>query len=186
MSGRRGALDRLAERVMDLDSPAYGDEREKAVSLEASGLGLRVAFCAGMVGSLVAAVTGHPVVAVALLVMVFMPAGAAVWYARRRGVDLQQLLETAGTRSAYTATVLYGAGTTLTFTALTYLAFAGRPLLRLPEVEVVPGEGFVGGFVQGGAAGGVVGGLATVVAGVLGMRRAAHRSASSGDGDPVG
>lgn len=181
MSGRRGALDRLAERVMDLDSPAYGDEREKAVSLEASAFGLTVAFGVGLVGALVAAVTGYPVVAVALLAMVLLPAAATGWYARRRGVDVQRLVDTAGARSTYTAAVLYGAGTALVFLALSYLALAGRPVVSLPDAGVVPGEGFLGGFLQGGAVGGVLGGLATVVAGVLGMRRADRRAPDAGD-----
>ena len=36
MERNRDVLDRAADRVMDLDSPAWGDERERAVFMESS------------------------------------------------------------------------------------------------------------------------------------------------------
>ena len=58
MTRRRNVLDRVAERVMDLDSPAYGDERERAVFMESNSFGLTSGFYVGLLGAVVASIFG--------------------------------------------------------------------------------------------------------------------------------
>lgn len=169
---RRTALDRVAERVMDLDSPAYGDERERAVVMESSTFGLTTGLYAGVLGAVVAAVLGLVLLPAALLVLTVLPAFAARWYAGRRGVDLRRLAELAGARSTVIGIAVGGAGTVLTFAAMAYTVVAGHPLVALPSFEVTPGEGFLGGMAQGALVGGIIGGLAGIIGGVRSYRRA--------------
>ncbi len=179
MTHRPTMLDRVAERIMDLDSPAYGDERERAVFMEASSFGLTTALYAGLVSAFVASVFGFLLLPVVLLVVTLLPSGAAVWYARRRDVDVQKLAENAGARSTMVSIVVFGAMMTLTFAAMTYTVFAGHALLAAPRIEVTPGEGFIGGMAQGAVVGGMIGGLAAVIGGVFSFRRARrHRDGS--------
>lgn len=172
MTRKRNVLDRAAERVMDLDSPAYGDERERAVFMESSSFGLTTGLYLGVLGAVVASIFGLVLLPVALLVMTILPSAAAMWYAKRRGVNPQELAENAGARSTMVGIVVYGAAMVLTFAAMSYTVFAGQPVLPAPSLEVVPGEGFVGGMAQGAVIGGVLGGGAAIVGGVVSFRRA--------------
>ncbi|PPB50362.1 hypothetical protein C4K88_00090 [Arthrobacter pityocampae] len=172
MTHRPNKLDRVAERIMDLDSPAYGDERERAVFMEASTFGLTTALYAGLVSAFLASVFGFLLLPVVLLVVTLLPSGAAVWYARRRNVNVQMLAETAGARSTMVSTVVFGAMMTLTFAAMAYTIFAGQPLLTISRIEVTPGEGFFGGMAQGAVVGGMIGGLAAIIGSLLSFRRA--------------
>lgn len=175
MTRERKALDRMADRVMDLDSAAYGDERERAVFLESGTFGLTAGLYVGLLGAVVASLLGLVLLPVALLVMTILPSGAAVWYAKRRAVDLHELSDRSGSRSTMVGIAAFGAATTLTFAAMTYTVFAGQPPLPAPSFEVTPGEGFLGGMAQGAVVGGMFGGLATIVGGVLSYRRASSR-----------
>jgi len=180
MTRRRNVLDRVAERVMDLDSPAYGDERERAVFMESNSFGLTSGFYVGLLGAVVASIFGLVLLPAALLVMTILPAAAALWYARRRGVDLQKLAENAGARSTMIGIVVYGAAGVLTSAAMTYTVFTGQPVLPVPPLEVTPGQGFMGGMAQGAVVGGMLGGAATIVGGVYSYRRANRRRQTSG------
>lgn len=180
MTRRRTVLDRLSDRVMDLDSPAYGDERERAVFMEASSFGLTTGLLAGVLGASVSALFGLVLLPIALLVVTLLPAGAAVWYAKRRGVDLQELADRAGARSTLVYAFVLGGGAVLTFAAMTWTVFTGEGLIPPPSVDVVPGEGFLGGMAQGAVIGGVLGGLAAIVGTVL-ARRKAGRGPAAGD-----
>jgi hypothetical protein len=175
MTRDKTALDRMADRVMDLDSRAYGDERERAVFMESSSFGLTTALYLGLFGAIVSAVLGLVLVPVLLLAMVILPGAAAAWYARRRGVDLQQLAENAGERSTMIALVSFGAGTVLTFGAMSYSVISGDPLLSPPSIDVTFGDGFAGGAAQGALVGGMIGGLAAVAGVVHSYRRASRR-----------
>lgn len=172
MMHRPTMFDRVAERIMDLDSPAYGDERERAVFMEASSFGLTAALYAGLLSAFTASLFGFLLLPVVLLVVTLLPSGAAVWYARRRGVDVRKLAESAGARSTMVSIVVFGAVMVLTFAAMTYTVFTGSPLLPVPRIDVTPGEGFFGGMAQGAVIGGMIGGLATVIGGLHSYRRA--------------
>lgn len=180
MKRRRNVLDRVAEQVMDLDSPAYGDERERAVFMESSTFGLTTGLYVGVFAAVIASVFGLVLLPVALLVMTILPWAAALWYARRRGVNLQELAESAGARSTMVSILVHGTAMVLTFAAMAYTVFMGQPVLPAPSIEVIPGEGFLGGMAQGAVVGGMLGGLAAIVAGVLSFRRANRRSKASG------
>lgn len=182
MTRRTSRLDRAAEKIMDVDSPAYGDERERAVIMESNAFGLTAALYIGLLGALVAAAFGLILLPVALLVLTGMlPSLAALWYAKRRGVNPQKLAETAGARSTMVGVTVFGIGMVLTSAAIAYTVFAGQPLLTPPRFDVTPGEGFFGGMAQGAPIGGVIGGLAAILGGVQGYRRA-NRMRGAGEG----
>lgn len=173
MTRRPGKLDRAAERIMDLDSPAYGDERERSVFMESNAFGLTVGLYAGLLGAIIAAVFGLFLLPTALLVLTMMlPSLAALWYAQRRGVNPQKLAENAGARSTMVGIVVFGVGVMVTFAAMAYTVFAGQPLVSPPQFDVTPGEGFFGGMAQGAVVGGMISGAAAIVGGVSGYRRA--------------
>jgi uncharacterized iron-regulated membrane protein len=180
MTQKPNRLDRVAERIMDLESPAYGDERERAVFMEASSFGLTTALYLGLLSTLIAAVFGFLLLPVALLVVTLLPSGAAVWYARRRDVNVQKLADKAGARSTMVNAVVFSAVMLLAFAAMTYTVFIGDPLLPVPRLEVTPGEGFFGGMAQGAVIGGMIGGLAGIIGGVLSFRSARRRRNGSG------
>ncbi len=175
MTGSRNRLDRMAERVMDLDSPAYGDERERALILESSSFGMVTGLYVGFLGAFLASLFGLLLLPVVLLVMTTLPAAAASWYAKRRGIDLQRMAESAGARSSMMHVLGYGTVTMLTSAALAYTVFTGEPLIEPPSPDPASGEGFLGGMVQGAVVGGFLGALAATVGGVHGMRRAKRR-----------
>lgn len=178
MTRRRNVLDRMADRVMDLDSPAYGDERERAVMMESSSFGLTTGVYIGLLGAVVAAVFGLVLLPVVLLVMAVLPSFATLWYAKRRDVDMADLAEHAGARSTMVSSIICGVALILTFAAMTYTVFTGQAVTTVPTFEVAPGEGFLGGMAQGAVIGGMLGGLAAIVAGVLSFRRVRrHRPA---------
>ncbi|WP_150309073.1 hypothetical protein [Planctomonas psychrotolerans] len=172
MTNKRNRLDRVAERVMDLDSPAYGDERERAVFMESNAFGLTTGLYFGLAAALVAAAFGHVLLPVLLLATTIVPSMAASWYAKRRQVNMRRLAEDAGARSTLVGIIVFGAAMVLTFAAMTYTVFSGQPLLSTPSFEVVPGDGFFGGMAQGAVIGGMLGGLAAIVGGVHSYRRA--------------
>jgi len=175
MTRRRNLLDRWTERVMDLDSPAYGDERERAVSMESSAFGLTAGLYVGLLAALVASLFGLILLPVVLLAVTVVPSVAALWYASRRNVNLQKLAENAGARSTMVGITIYGVAMVLTFTAMTYTVLTGEPMLPTPSLEVAPGEGFLGGMAEGAVVGGMIGGLAAIVGGVRSFRRASRR-----------
>lgn len=181
MMRRRNMLDRMAERVMDLDSPAYGDERERVVFMEANSFGLTIGLYLGFLGAAVASLFGLVLLPVALLVMAYCPSMVAAWYATRRGVDFKKVVEDATARSATDArslmitTVTLGATTVLTFAAMAYTVFTGQPVLPTPSLGVTPGEGILGATVRGAIIGAMIGamlgGLAAIVGSVRDFRR---------------
>jgi len=175
MRRRRTALDRMAERIMDLDSPAYGDERERAVFMESSSFGLTTGLYVGLLGAVVASMFGLVLLPVALLIVTVIPAFATLWYARQRGVDLQELAENAGARSTMIGLVAYSAAMVVAFAAMTYTVFTGEPVLHAPSLEVTPGEGLLGGMAQGAVVGGMLGGLAAIVGGIHSYRQVNRR-----------
>lgn len=175
MAHKHTVLDRMSDRVMDLKSPAYGDERERAVFMESSNFGLTVGLYVGLVGAMCSAAFGLLLLPVALLVMTILPAAATHWYARRRGVNLQALADHAGARSTMINIVVTSAVMALTFAGMTYTVFAGQPLVPMPSLDVTPGEGILGGMAEGAVIGGIGGGLAGVAGGIFSYRKAHRR-----------
>ncbi|MFP7833395.1 hypothetical protein [Marisediminicola sp. LYQ134] len=165
---------------MDLDNPAYGDEREKAVFMEASSFGLTMGIYLSLALAVIASTVGYLIVAVALLAMTILPSAAAQWYAKQHGVDIRAMAENAGDRSTTRTFVILGAGMVLTFAAMAVTVFTGQPILPTPTLDVTPGEGFFGGMAQGAVVGGMLGGLAAIVGALVGYRRAAARRDSRG------
>lgn len=89
MTRKDSRLEKAASRIMDLDSPAYGDERERAVSMEARAYGITVGIYLSLVVALVSAILGQVLLAVVLLLTMSLPNWAAIWYARRHDVDIE-------------------------------------------------------------------------------------------------
>jgi NO-binding membrane sensor protein with MHYT domain len=110
-----------------------------------------------------------------LLVTTILPSFAALWYVRRRGVNLQELAENAGARSTLVGILVFGTAMMLTFAAMTCTVFTGQPVLPAPSLEVIPGEGFLGGMARGPVIGGMIGGLAAIIGGALSFRRGNRR-----------
>lgn len=182
MTHGESALDRVASGVMDLESPAYGDERERAVFMEAGHFGLTIGLYLGLLVAMVAAAFGLILLPVVLVFVTVLPSAATHWYARRRGVHLNALAEKSGARSTLISIVATCSVMMLTFAAMAYTVFAGQPLIPLPSIEVTPGEGFFGGMAEGATIGGILGGLAGVVGAIFAYRKA-NRDVADGDRD---
>lgn len=179
MTHRPNMLDRFAGRMMDLDSPAYGDERERAVVMEASSFGLLMGVYGGLLSALVASVVGFVLLPLVLLAGTILPSAAALWYAKRREVSMEQLAETNAATTTMVHTVVFGAVGVLTFAAMTYTVFTGLGLLPVPRFDVTSGEGAWGGAVRGGVIGGMLGSLGVIIGGALSFRRAHRHSDES-------
>ena len=175
MNQRNSVFDRLSDRVMNLDSPAYGDERERTVYMEASSFGLAIGLYAGLAGAVVSAAFGLFLLPTVLLGLTILPAAATQWYARRRGVHLNALAEESGARSTLVTMVVVCALMALAFAAMTYTVFAGQPLLPFPSFSVTPGDGLLGGAAQGAVVGGMVGAVAGIIGSILSYRKANRR-----------
>lgn len=172
MKRRRHVSDRMANQVMDLDSPAYGDERERAVFMESSAFGMSIGIYAALGAAIAASAFGLVLLPVALVCTVVLSAIAMEWYAGRRGVDVQALAKQAGDRSTLTNFIIIGGAMLLVSCAIGYGMIIGQPLLTAPSVSITPGEGFLGGMAQGAVIGGLIGSLAMILKGVLNYRRA--------------
>lgn len=165
-----GPLDSLAARLMKLDSPVYGDERERGVVLEATGFGWTVGHYLAGLFALGAVATGHVAMSVVLLVAACVPVFAAQWYASRRQVDFTALAlrDPGAVRRSRTVALVFVA---LFCVALGFLGFAGRPLVPLPAVS---DEAFRGGL-QGAAVGGAIGALCGLAWQAVAARRGRRR-----------
>ncbi|MDP9820942.1 hypothetical protein [Nocardioides massiliensis] len=165
----RSAFDRFADRLMDVDR-AYGDERERAVLMEANAFGLSIGIFAALFAALVLAVVGQLLAPLLFVMLAILPASAAGLYARRRQVDAVELAERTGARSTQVATVVIGLLVVLVFAAMAVTVYADGPLVAAPTQR--PSEGVWGGMVQGGVVGGMLGGLATAVGGLVTIAKA--------------
>ena len=90
-STRPGRLERLGDRFLNLESPTYGDERERAVVLAASSLAFSVGLVALMAFTIVLALTGLPTVGFALWILAVLISLTMTGYAKAKGVDIQAL-----------------------------------------------------------------------------------------------
>lgn len=164
-------LGRAADRLMDLDSPVYGDERERALVMEAYTFGATVTVYACVGAAVVSAVLGGLALPVALLLASVLPAVASTWYARRRGVDLLAMSERVTPRERRTA-VLSVAGATIGVLALMlFTVRTGHGLVPLPA-PTDRGQHVLENMLLGGILGGMVGGIAGGVTRLARRRRA--------------
>lgn len=177
-------LGRAADRLMDLDSPVYGDERERALVMEAYTFGATATVYVCLGGAVVSAVLGSLLLPVALLVASTLPSLASTWYARRRGVDLLAMSERATPRERRTAVLVVVVGTLVVLGAMLVTVRTGHGLVTVPEptgtVSEVLDDVLVGAIL--GAMGGGVLGLVVQL-----MRRRTRPTADHpehGDADP--
>ncbi len=89
---RRTFIDRAAEQVVDTENVALADERERAVHMESQAFGLQAAMFSCLSLALVLAVFGHIGAPLAFIAAMILPALAAGWHGRRRGVDEWELM----------------------------------------------------------------------------------------------
>lgn len=185
MTNRESALDRAAAGVMDLDSPAYGDERERAVFMEAGHFGLTIGLYLGLFVALASSIFGLILLPTVLLIVTVLPSLATHWYARRRGVDINALAERSGARSTLVSIMVACTVVALTFAGMAYTVFAGQPLVPSPPIDVTPGEGVLGGMAEGAVVGGVLGGLAGIGGALFAHRKAKQNSAADQELPPA-
>lgn len=181
MSSKQGRVDRAVDRIMGLDGPGYGDERERAVVMEAGTWGMTVGIVASIGAALVAAVLGLLLAPVLLLVLSAVPAFATIGYAQRRGVDLNELNDRSPlSEKAWVFAVVFG-GLALVVGAMAYTVFTGHGLVQLPDLELIgPDASGVGAsMVRGAAMGGFGGLLVGMVAMLVGPRLRARRAAKA-------
>lgn len=186
MSRKQGALDRAADRMMGLESASYGDERERAVFMEATTFGYATTIYTGLTVALVAAVLGELLLPAVVLLLVGVPSWATIWYAGRRGVDVEELSGRAeGRVRTVVGAVVFG-GIALALAAMAYTVFVGHGLVALPEIDLAGPDAsgvmasLVRGAVIGGAGGLLVG---AVVLAVKYRRGAAPRPVEDADED---
>ncbi|GAA2114461.1 hypothetical protein [Kocuria atrinae] len=172
MTRKDTVMGHMADQVMDLDSPAYGDERERSVFMESSTFGLTIALYLGAAGAFTAALFGYLLLPAALLAMIACPSLAASWYAKRKGVDIQMMAETAGARSTVVNAAIFSGAMVLTCAVVSYTLWTGDSLLAAPSVDPVKNGGFLRGFLLGAAVGGMAGGLAGLFGLIQGLRKA--------------
>lgn len=183
MNRTHGALGRAADRVMGLDSAAYGDERERAVFMEAATFGYAVATYVTIGVALVAAVFGTLLLPVVLLLVCGLPSLSAIWYAGRRGVDVDELAQRAAGGTKRTIGAIVFGGFALTLAAMAWTVFTGHGLVPLPEVDVAGPEasGMLASMVKGGVIGGAGGLLLAAVTMAVKSRRTARTGGAVDD-----
>ncbi|UNX53720.1 hypothetical protein MF406_12075 [Georgenia sp. TF02-10] len=162
MTRKDSRLEKAASRIMDLDSPAYGDERERAVSMEARAYGITVGIYLSLVVALVSAILGQVLLAVVLLLTMSLPNWAAIWYARRHDVDIEELFTRVDVRSRVPHVAAVVGGFLLVLGAAAYTLATGHGLVPL-EVHVDTSHGFGKGFVWGAVIGAIGGAAVAAV-----------------------
>ncbi|MFD1506424.1 hypothetical protein FE374_16465 [Georgenia yuyongxinii] len=160
MTDKATYLGRAADRLMDLDNASYGDERERAVFMEASTFGTTIGTYLHLLGAVVAAALGQLLLPVVLVVLMGVPALATGWYASRRGVDISELAARAGTRTkALHIAIVFGA-LLLVLGAMLFTVSTGHGLVPVPEPDLLDPETreLLSSMVGGACVGGVIGG----------------------------
>ena len=185
MTRRNGRIDRTLDRMMALDSPVYGDERERALFMESATFGMTVAIYVSLASALVAAVFGTLLLPVVLLVMAAVPSWATMYYAKRRGVDVNELVNRVSLRDKAGTLVVTFVGIVLVIGAMAYTIFTGHGLLRLPVLDLVgpDASGLGASLVRGGIIGAFGGAVVGLVAAAVGSRRRAGDDTADDDED---
>ncbi|MGW6128844.1 hypothetical protein ACWFNE_02330 [Cellulomonas sp. NPDC055163] len=179
-TNEHGILGRAADRLMDLDSPVYGDERERALVMEAYTFGATATVYVCIGAAVVSAVLGGLLLPVVLLVTATLPSFASIWYARRRGVDLLAMSERATPRERRTTVLTMVGGVLVVLGAMLVTVRTGHGLVPLPEPSGTVSE-VLDSLVVGAILGGIGGGLLGLV--VQLVRRRTHPAAAGTHGD---
>lgn len=182
MTSTHGARDRAADRLLALDSASYGDERERAVFMEATTFGYMLTIYVSIAVAVVAAALGQLLLPVLLLLLLGLQSWATVWYAGRRGVDVSDLAFRAEPALKRNAGLVVFGGMALTLAALAYTVFAGHGLLDLgaPDMD----SGLLASMLRGGIVGGAAGlAIAAVGMAVQGRRKA--RGGAPAEDEPL-
>lgn len=165
-STRPGRLERLGDRFLDLDSPTYGDERERAIVLAASSLGFSVGLVALMAFTILLALTGLPTVGFALWILAVLISLTMTGYAKAKGVDIQALGSRGSGRLTTWATIA-SFGTVLVWVLATYYWVTNGhgvlPVNWSPDLSTPAGSGDQRGWLRSMLVGAVGGGLVGTV-----------------------
>lgn len=174
MTTRKPLFDRFADSVMNLDSPSYGDERERAVFMEASAFAITVSMMITLGIGLVAATLGLLLLPATMLAITFAPSLALSVYAKRKGVDITELASQASKRQQITVSVLIFTAFALTMLAMLWTMYFGTGLIDVtfPDVAGDGSPGLSGSVAIGALVGGALGGLGQFVAMRVKRRRA--------------
>lgn len=187
MSSRQSRVDRAVERVMDLDGTVYGDERERAVFMEATTFGFTLGTFVTLGAAAATALTGAVLMPAVLLVVLAVPAWSTSWYANRCGVDLNDVIDRVGGRSKVPTMVAMFGGIVVTVAAMAYTVFTGQGLVVPPAVDVFGPDatGVAASLVRGAVIGGLGGTVIGLVALIVGSRLRARRPAAGSAADDV-
>lgn len=180
MNQNRNVLDRAAEKILQLDSASYGDERERAVYTEAATFGMTASLYIGFVGAFITALLGLILVPILLVVFSVIPIYCTMWYAGRRGVNTMDLASRASDRSLTFQAIFTLSTLLLTIGAMGFTGWAGRGPIPLVDAVVISAdtmESLGSGALMGGAIGAVIGVLATGFA----IRQSRKKRAIEGD-----
>lgn len=181
MTSKLRAIDRAVDRMMDLDSPTYGDERERSVFMAAATFGMTLGMLTCLAVAVVAAVLGALLLPVVALILMGVPSWATISYARRRGVAVDELADrgTPG-QKAWSMAIVFG-GAVITMAAMAYTVFTGHGLVQVPSIEIAGPHaiGVAPSMVRGGIIGGAVGACLGLLAMIIGPRLRARRAAAA-------
>lgn len=172
---QQDSWDKLAAAVVQPDSPAYGDERERAILTEASTFGMHVGTYLCFAGALVTALFGHILAPIVLVIAGTVPSYSMVWYAQRRGVDAHRLAARATTRSIAATVALVAVSLVGSAAAIAFTIWQGESILPgLPfnDIGLSP-------YVGVGMAVGTVLGLTVAILGLAKDRRRARERDSA-------
>lgn len=170
-----------SERFIGLDGPTYGDERERAVLMEAATFGLTIGIFVNLGVALVASVLGALALPTVLILITAIPAWSMSWYSRRRKVDMEKLAFRGNPMDRVWTLVTVFGGMLLVVGAMVFTVFTGNGLVNLPTLDVIgPDASGIGASVVRGAAIGALAGLAIgLVAMLFAHRRKARKTATS-------
>lgn len=174
----------LGDRILDLDNPVYGDERQRIVTLEACALAFTVMGHVFVALAIVFAVTGAPVLGLVMFVLAATQALIASRYARSKGVDFQELVAQYAPRAGRRASVVSWVALVVFALAGPYWVHTGHGLLPLDWTpEISPGGG--GDALQGALIGAVAGGAIGAVLAEVGRRKKAKTRAADLEADDL-
>ncbi len=167
MNQHRNVLDRAAEKILQLDSASYGDEREHAVYTEAATFGMTATLYIGFISAFVASLLGLILGPILLLVFSVIPVYCTMWYAGRRGVHTMDLASRASDRTLRFQAFFSLSVLLLTIGAMGFTGSTGRGLIPLGDAIAISAdatESLGSGALVGGSIGAVLGILATGLA----------------------
>ncbi|ROR73966.1 hypothetical protein [Bogoriella caseilytica] len=172
---QQDSWDKLAAAVVQPDSPAYGDERERAILTEAATLAMQVGSYLCFAGALLTALFGNILAPAVLILAGTVPSYSMMWYASRRGVDAHALAARAPMRSIGGAMALVTLSLVGSAAAIAFTIWQGEgilPGLPFADIGLSP-------YVGVGMAVGTVLGLTLAILGLAKDRRSARERDSA-------